>query len=544
MVVNKKKIILLLSILLIIILCVGGFFLIKKYQEEEQKKKEMEMVSKIKKSFSEGVNTTKKKKVYQKKKDKYEEVGFIEKGVFLPLEKTKINTSSDIYFKVKDLDYYIDYENLEKVSHTEDTSLSNLISTKRLITEKTGLYKNDKLVISLPNSITFDVLLIENGNHFVSFLGEIYSVKEHFKLEDKETEPLLQKLSVFQFTEDVSQEKVEEVLSLWKEKGYASLTIQEFIYWTEGKGDFKEKSILLIGNDAQKEKWNELLQKYSFSLESKLEPFVFHEGDQQLTKGANTHYQYLISNSTTKQRVEEMLAGIPKPTPTPVPRKASGGSVAVLNYHFFYNPEIGEGCNESICISTQNFRQQLEYLKNNGYKTLTMQEFYDWKVGNITIPEKSVLITVDDGAMGTDTHLPAILEEYQVHATLFLITGWWDISKYQKTSYLEIYSHGDELHHNDYCVGSNCGFKPLLLSKEEIVADLNLSLSKGVGKLAFCYPFYKTSQTLEAALREVGIPLAFAGGNRKATRSVSNYYIPRYVVYKGTSLSQFINMIS
>ena len=131
-----------------------------------------------------------------------------------------------------------------------------------------------------------------------------------------------------------------------------------------------------------------------------------------------------------------------------------------------------------------------------------------------------------------------------MHASLFLITGWWDISKYQKTSYLEIYSHGDELHHNNYCAGSNCGFKPLLLSKEEIVADLNLSLSKGVGKLAFCYPFYKTSQTLEAALREVGIPLAFAGGNRKATRGVSNYYIPRYVVYKGTSLNQFINMIS
>ena len=160
------------------------------------------------------------------------------------------------------------------------------------------------------------------------------------------------------------------------------------------------------------------------------------------------------------------------------------------------------------------------------------------------MPQKSVLLTIDDGAMGTDTHLPTLLAEYQMHASLFLITGWWDISKYQKTPYLEIYSHGDELHHNNYCKGSNCGYKSLLLSKEELVSDINLSLSKGVGKLAFCYPFYQTSKTLEVALREVGIPLAFAGGNRKATRNVSNYYIPRYVVYKGTSLNQFINMIS
>ena len=238
-----------------------------------------------------------------------------------------------------------------------------------------------------------------------------------------------------------------------------------------------------------------------------------------------------------------LVSGIPKPTPPPVSNTSSGGSVAVLNYHFFYDAAT-EACNESICISTENFRKQLDYLKNNGYKTLTMQEFYDWKTGKLNLSQKAVLITVDDGAMGTDTHLPAILEEYQMHASLFLITGWWDISKYQKNQYLEIYSHGDELHHNNYCAGSNCGYKPLLLSKEEIVADLNLSLSKGVGKLAFCYPFYQTSKTLEAALKEVGIPLAFAGGNKKATRSVSNYYIPRYVVYKGTSLNQFINMIS
>lgn len=540
---KKKRIIILLSVLLVVALCVGGFFLVRKFQEEEKKKKELEMVSKIRKSFSEGIKTKERKKIYQKKKDEYQEAGFVEKETFLPLEKTEINSSSDIYFKIKDLDYYIDYENLEKVSHTEDNSLNHLIPTKRLVTEKTELYKNNQLVISLPSSFTFDVFLIEDGNHYISFLGEIYSVKDHFQLEEKETETLLQKLSVFQFSEDISQEKMEEVLSLWKEKEYTTLTKQEFIYWTEGKGDFREKSIFLVGSAAQKEKWNEALSKYGFFIESDLEPFYFHEGDQQLTKGASTHYHYLVSNSTTKERIVDMLSGIPKPTPTPAPRTSSGGSVAVLNYHFFYDAAT-EGCNESICISTENFRKQLDYLKNNGYKTLTMQEFYDWKMGNITIPEKSVLLTIDDGAMGTDTHLPAILSEYQMHASLFLITGWWDISKYQKTPYLEIYSHGDELHHNDYCRDSNCGFKPLLLSKEEIVADLNLSLSKGVGKLAFCYPFYKTSQTLESALREVGIPLAFAGGNRKATRNVSNYYIPRYVVYKGTSLSQFINMIS
>ena len=64
----------------------------------------------------------------------------------------------------------------------------------------------------------------------------------------------------------------------------------------------------------------------------------------------------------------------------------------------------------------------MSYLRDNGYKTLTMSEFNDWMDGKIEIPEKSVLITIDDGAAGTYTHLPQILNEYQMHATLFLIS--------------------------------------------------------------------------------------------------------------------------
>ncbi len=537
---KRKKVIVPIVLFFMMVFCFAGIAIRHQIELKEKQKEQEKILSEIKNSFSEEVRTSSKKKIYQKKQNGYQEVGFVETGIFLPLEKTKINTFEDIYFKIKDLNYYIDYKNLEKISHIEDTSLRNFIATKKLTTEKTELYKEDSLVLSLPESLVFDVLLTVNEDYYVSFLGEIYSIKGHFTLEDKETTTLLQKLSVFQFTEDISKEKIEEVMEILKEKGYTSLTKTEFSNWVNGIGSLSEKKIFFIGNESQKEKWKDLLDKYAFSMETNLEPYYFHEGDQQIKIGDSTHYHYLISNTTTKERIEEMLSGVPKKVEQP---KTNEESVAVLNYHFFYDANT-EACTESICISTENFRKQLSYLKDNGYKTLTMQEFYDWKMGNLVIPEKSVLLTVDDGAMGTDTHLPAILEEYQMHASLFLITGWWDISKYQKTPYLEIYSHGDELHHNNYCKESNCGYKPLLLSKEEIVADLNLSLSKGVGKLAFCYPFYQTSKTLESAIKEVGIPLAFAGGNKKATKSVSNYYIPRYVIYKKTSLNQFINMIS
>ena len=68
--------------------------------------------------------------------------------------------------------------------------------------------------------------------------------------------------------------------------------------------------------------------------------------------------------------------------------------IAVLNYHFFYSN--GENCGQGICLNTSKFEEQLKYLKENNYKTLTMQEFVDWIYGRIELPQKSVLLTIDE----------------------------------------------------------------------------------------------------------------------------------------------------
>ena len=78
--------------------------------------------------------------------------------------------------------------------------------------------------------------------------------------------------------------------------------------------------------------------------------------------------------------------------------------IPVLNYHFFYDPTIGEDCNEVICLTKQKFEEHLIYFRDNGFKTLTIDEFVRWYDGEIDLPPKSVLITVDDGAKGTGAH--------------------------------------------------------------------------------------------------------------------------------------------
>ena len=209
-------------------------------------------------------------------------------------------------------------------------------------------------------------------------------------------------------------------------------------------------------------------------------------------------------------------------------------SIAVLNYHFFYDPSLGEKCNESICLKVNKLEEHIKYLKDNNYKLLTMKEYVDWIYKKIELPEKSVLITVDDGAMGTSfingNKLIPLLEKYKVNATLFLITAWWDIKNYQ-SNYLELESHGFNVHRYHYCNNMN---KPLAfcMSDNELKEDLLKSISILNSSYAFCYPFYRSDERYERI------------GFRKSTREDNKFRLPRYPIQYDITMNEFIKMVN
>lgn len=230
-----------------------------------------------------------------------------------------------------------------------------------------------------------------------------------------------------------------------------------------------------------------------------------------------------------------------------IDKKNIAQEIAVLNYHFFYDPDKGEKCDEIICEKVSDFREQLNYLRDNNYKTLTMQEFRDWMYGVTELPEKSVLITIDDGAMGTGTHngnkLIPILEEYKMHATLFLIAGWWDIKNYQ-SDYLDIQSHTYDMHTGGVCSHAERGAKMLCSSDDQVRSDLKKSIAIVKSKLSFCFPFYAYNDNTVKIVKEVGFELAFIGGNTKASRSNDKYHVPRFPIQTDTTLKEFINYVN
>ncbi len=94
----------------------------------------------------------------------------------------------------------------------------------------------------------------------------------------------------------------------------------------------------------------------------------------------------------------------------------NAASVPVLLYH-------GEGSmSNEMPISV--FADQMKNLRGAGWQSITMQQFADFMQGKISLPDKSLLLTFDDGRTDTFNAADPILKDMGLHAVMFVITGF------------------------------------------------------------------------------------------------------------------------
>lgn len=101
----------------------------------------------------------------------------------------------------------------------------------------------------------------------------------------------------------------------------------------------------------------------------------------------------------------------------------NGTKILVLNYHKIDNMNI------SLSVLPKDFDQQMAYLKENGYHTISPKEMYAALTENAELPDKPVLITFDDGYADNYIYAYPILQKYGFKGTIFVITSFMDTQK-------------------------------------------------------------------------------------------------------------------
>lgn len=91
--------------------------------------------------------------------------------------------------------------------------------------------------------------------------------------------------------------------------------------------------------------------------------------------------------------------------------------VPVLMYHHV-SPSAG-----MITSTPSNFESQMAWLSQHGYRSLTAAQFAGHLRGE-SVPERSVMITFDDGYLDNWVYAHPVLLRYGYSALVFLVSSW------------------------------------------------------------------------------------------------------------------------
>ena len=218
-----------------------------------------------------------------------------------------------------------------------------------------------------------------------------------------------------------------------------------------------------------------------------------------------------------------------------VPREQT--RVAVLGYHDFSNTRPAT----EMCLRTAEFCQQLQYIQDAGISVITMQDFREWLLGSRQLPERCVLITIDDGWVNVYTEAFPVLQAYGYPFTLYLYTdflGGKGLSMSQEVI-REMMDAGATIGSHSASHPYPSKWKALPPESQEYAAMMQRELPDSVAKLrdmfgqctTFCYPGgYHTPDMLES-LRSCGVDVAFTVLEKKVTTQENPLLVHRYMVF-------------
>ncbi len=215
--------------------------------------------------------------------------------------------------------------------------------------------------------------------------------------------------------------------------------------------------------------------------------------------------------------------------------------LCVLMYH-----HVGptDGINdECYYISSGMFSRQLDLMIEKGFQPLSLWDVEEAFMQKKELPEKSVLITLDDGWLDNYLYAFPILKEKKIPATIFITPGligedknlssWEQIKEMHESGFVQFASHG----HNHKRLRD--------LSNEEALFELKESKKVieefyGRPSISFCYPYGAFDKRVRKLVFQAGFQLDF--GTRKGINSwpwSASRPLLRAHVFAGESLDDF-----
>ena len=197
----------------------------------------------------------------------------------------------------------------------------------------------------------------------------------------------------------------------------------------------------------------------------------------------------------------------------------------ILMYHSILKDPQRAGMH---VLSPDTLEQDLRYLKDHGYTTVSIQQLIDAVYQDAPLPEKPVVLTFDDGYLNNLTYVLPLLEKYDMKATISIVGAYTEqaereddenpnyaylkkqrIAEMAQSGRFEIGVHSYDMHGQQTRKGSakNKGESTgqyqavFRADTEQCVA---LLAECGVDANVYAYPYGAISAESEPVLKELG----------------------------------------
>ncbi|EQA46398.1 polysaccharide deacetylase [Leptospira broomii serovar Hurstbridge str. 5399] len=247
------------------------------------------------------------------------------------------------------------------------------------------------------------------------------------------------------------------------------------------------------------------------------------------------------------------VSGLPPKANYDASKENSNGSghgkgIPVLCYHHLVgngNPMGGYNLDPSL------LEEQFKYLKNLGYQTVSLDQFYAYIQGKAAadFPKKPILLTFDDGSLTHKTVLVPLLKKYGFRASIFIYPTAISNPKYK--FYLSWSELKEALDSGVLDLGSHTVYHPKLpaMKRAEIRKQLKDSKSilesktgRTIQDLAYPFGLYDVRVIEEA--KAAGYRMAFTVNPGKNVVNTYAYTIHRSLIPWGQSQSRFNSILS
>ncbi|MGJ8644658.1 MAG: polysaccharide deacetylase family protein [Luteolibacter sp.] len=215
-----------------------------------------------------------------------------------------------------------------------------------------------------------------------------------------------------------------------------------------------------------------------------------------------------------------------------------GVRVAVLGYHDFSTTER----ETAMRIRSSKFREQMETIKKSGIPVISMTDFIAWKDDGKSIPEKAIVITLDDGWKSVYTDAYPVLKEFGFPFTIYLYKNYVDGGGKALTTEMI-----REMIANGATIGSHSVSHPFPQTvknsrkKGAEAYDKFLNVEMGESKdfleekfkqpvTTYAYPGGYFTEEMLLKAEQVGYGHLFTVQPGKVKRSIPNNILPRYVI--------------